>query len=141
MKTIQTELTQLKTSNIPNNYRPRYVKEEHKESEEVIAYKKLRYGTRGYSESELSAMTPKKRKAIIYAQERANNIISEIAQDKLNSYVIKLMKKVFPDLVGEAASILIEPVFHKGFVVDNSIAPLKVTQEEIIAEFKRKGLI
>lgn len=137
LKTLQ-ELNKV----LPVNYRPRYQKEENEISdEELISYRKLKYGTRAYSESELLSMSSKEKKSVIYKQEKANEIINEMAQNKLNSYVIKLMKKVFPDLTGDAANIFTQPVFYGGFVVDNSIKPLKVTQEEIIEEFKRKGLM
>lgn len=140
--TTLTDLTQLKTVAIPTKYRSRYVRDENEPTDaQVLAYRRLRYGIRGYSESELSTMTPREHKTIIYAQERANEIINEMAQDKLNSYVIRMIKKVLPNICGDAASILIEPVFIRTFIVDNSITPLKVSQTEIIAEFKRKGLI
>lgn len=140
--TTLTDLRQLKTVVTPTKYRSRYVRDENEHTDEqIIAYRRLRYGIRAYSESELSIMTPREHKAIIYAQERANEVINEIAQDKLNSFVIKTLKRVFPDLCGEAASLLMEPVFVRTFVVDNSITPLKVSQTEIITEFKRKGLL
>lgn len=140
--TTLTDLTQLKTVVTPTKYRSRYVRNENEPTDtQLITYRRLRYGLRACTESELAIMTPRERKAIIYAQERANEVINEMAQDKLNSYVIRMMKKYFPDLCGEAASILTEPVFIRTFVVDNSITPLKVSQTEIITEFKRKGLI
>lgn len=124
------------------NYRARYQKSSNELSDEqIITYRKLRYGIRAFSEQELSTMSPREKKAVVYAQERANNIINEMAQDKLNTFIIKTMKKIFPDLVGNAVAILTQPVFHQGFTVDNSITPLKVSQEEIYAEFKRKGLL
>ena len=140
MKTLNTlqDLNKVKIS----NYRARYQKQASElTDEQIVAYRRLRYGIRAYSEQELSKMSPREIKSVIYTQERANNIISEMSQSKLNTFIIKTMKKVFPDLTGDAAAILTQPVFHQGFTVDNSITPLKVSQEEIYAEFKRRGLV
>ncbi len=142
METIIKDFKQLENVAVPIGYRPRYTPDENQPTQkQLLSYKRLRYGTRSMSAEEVSVLTPRERKAIIYAQERANEIINEMAQDKLNAYVIRIIKKVIPNICGDSVDILLEPVFIRTFIVDNSIAPLKVSQAEIIEEFKRKGLI
>lgn len=137
MKTL-TNLEQLKT--VKSNYRPRYI-QEGLTSEQLLAFKRVKFGLKSFTAEEVKAMSQYERKAITYKQERGWLVIKDLQQTKLNNLVANTIREAFPTICGDAAGLLLEPIFSRNFVVDESIKPLRLSQEEIYNAFVEQGLI
>lgn len=96
---------------------PRYIPNSDLTPEQLISYNRVIKGLKAYYNAD--KLTVAERRAIINKSQCAWEIINEMKQDKLNTTLTMVLRRVIPNLCGSGASLLTEPIFDGEFQVED----------------------
>lgn len=137
MKTLES-FKELKKEVI-SSYRPRW--QVTLNEFQLKEYRKLMYGLKAFYPEELVNLEEEEKRTIIYNNDKAWKLINRMKQEKMNRFLAKKIKKVFPNLTGEAVPFLTQPLTDANFLVNPNIKECNLSQEEMITVFIQAGLL
>jgi hypothetical protein len=73
-------------------------------------------------------MSPRRKKDILYIQRGAWRILNRAAQEKMNRLLKAVITATIPEITGEGATLLLEPIHDSNFRLD----AFELTQKEQI---------
>lgn len=132
---------QLRSSK-PANYRPKQtIAQPTFSSAQALMLDRCLKGPKAYPEDYFRALPREEARLIIYRCNTTHQVLNELRQTKLNQLVKALVTTTIPNICGNAADLLIEPVLDRNFQCDLSIKSLFLSKAEIVVALIKANIL